>query len=255
MAVTERDDDAETEERPRPPRPTRGRVAATVSVLGELLITAGLVLALFVAYSLWWTNVLADRQAGKESSELRDQWAEQEEGDGGGEDRAPADFDPKDGIGFLHVPAMSDDDVLVLPGTDPEKLNGGIAGYYEKPKKSAMPWDESGNFTLAAHRDGHGAKFHNIHKIDEGDPVVFETKDTWYVYTVYAKLPETSKYNVGVLADVPEGSGKTEEGRYLTLTTCTPMFSSAYRYIVWAELERTEPVDEERTPPEELRAG
>ncbi|HWM39284.1 MAG TPA: class E sortase, partial [Streptomyces sp.] len=41
----------------------RRRISAVVGVFGELLITAGVVLALFVAYSLWWTNVLADRDS------------------------------------------------------------------------------------------------------------------------------------------------------------------------------------------------
>ncbi|KAF4408294.1 class E sortase [Streptomyces lycii] len=229
----------------RPPRRTgrgRGRVAATVTVLGELLITAGVVLALFVAYSLWWTNVLADREAARQGGEVRDRWA-------GG----PGELDTEDGIGFLHVPAMSGDEILVTGGTDPKKLNNGVAGYYKDPVKSAMPWDDKGNFSLAAHRDGHGAKFHNIHKLDEGDAVVFESRDTWYVYRVYAKLPETSKYNVDVLDPVPEESGKKKAGRYLTLTTCTPVYTSTYRYIVWAELQRTEKVDNERTPPKELR--
>ncbi|MEE1930036.1 class E sortase [Streptomyces sp. TRM 70351] len=241
----------------RPPRGggrTRGRVAATVSVIGELLITTGVLLALFVAYSLWWTNVLADQAAARESESLRDSWAVQEDGaDAPGKDTGPGALDVRNGIGFLHVPAMDDDEILVMPGTDPEELNQGIAGFYEKPVKSAMPWDEEGNFSLAAHRDGHGAKFHDIHKIEKGDPVVFETKDTWFVYEVYAILPETSKYNVEVLADVPEESGKEEEGRYITLTTCTPVFTSNYRYIVWGELTRTEPVDADRTPPAELR--
>ncbi|WP_323055246.1 MULTISPECIES: class E sortase [Streptomyces] len=258
MAVTERDG-AETEERPQRSGAgggrTRGRIASTVSVLGELLITAGLVMALFVAYSLWWTNVLADRAAGQESAELRDQWAAERDSGGPDADAGPGELDVRNGIGFLHVPAMSDDDILVMPGTDPEELNQGVAGFYEKPVKSAMPWDESGNFSLAAHRDGHGAKFHDIHEIEKGDPIVFESKDTWYVYTVYAVLPETSKYNVQVLADVPRESGKEEEGRYITLTTCTPVFTSTYRYIVWGELERTVPVDADRTPPEELRAS
>lgn len=125
--------------------------------------------------------------------------------------------------------------------------------YYTDPVKSALPWDKKGNFTLAAHRDGHGAKFHNIHQIEVGDPVVFETKDTWYVYKVYKELPKTSKYNVNVLLPVPKESGKKKPGRYLTLTTCTPIYTSDYRYIVWAELVRTEKVDKNRTLPPELR--
>ncbi|MEU5163603.1 class E sortase [Streptomyces sp. NPDC020875] len=222
----------------------RSRIAGVISVLGELLITAGVVLALFVVYSLWWTNVLADRAAARMSDDVRDGWKA---------NNAPQGLDTRDGIGFLHVPAMKNGEVLVKRGTDPKKLNDGIAGYYTEPIASALPWQPRGNFTLAAHRDGHGAKFHNIHKIKEGDPVVFETKDVWYVYKVYKTLPKTSKYNVDVLDPVPKESGKTKPGRYITLTTCTPVFTSDYRYIVWGELVREERVDRERTKPAELR--
>lgn len=220
----------------------RSRIAGVISVFGELLITVGLLLALFVVYSLWWTNVLADREAEKEITRVRDRWA-------GG----PGALDTKDGIGFLHVPAMQNGEVLVKKGTDATTLNGGVAGYYTDPIKSALPTDKQGNFTLAAHRDGHGAKFHNIHKVKTGDSIVFETKDTWYVYKVFKDLKETSKYNVDVLQPVPKESGKDAPGRYITLTTCTPMYTSDYRYVVWGELERTEKVDRDRTPPAELR--
>ncbi|NLU68662.1 class E sortase [Streptomyces sp. HNM0574] len=233
--------------RPRPGR-TKRRVFAAIGVLGELLITAGVLLALFVVYSLWWTNVLADRDAERESRSVRDHWAQQEEKDTG-----PGELDTKNGIGFLHVPSMSGGETLVKKGTKLKDLNQGVAGYYTKPVKSALPQDDSGNFSLAAHRDGHGAKFHNIDKIKNGDPIVFETKNTWYVYKVYKTLPETSKYNVDVLDPVPKESGKKDKGRYITLTTCTPVYTSDYRYIVWGELERTEKVDADRTPPKELR--
>ncbi|MEV5971878.1 class E sortase [Streptomyces sp. NPDC051921] len=221
----------------------RNRIAGIISVFGELLITAGLVLGLFVVYSLWWTNVLADRAAGKDGDQVRQHWA----------DSGPGALDTKDGIGFLHVPAMGDGEVLVKKGTETDILNNGVAGYYTEPLKSALPQDKQGNFTLAAHRDGHGAKFHNIHKMKNGDSIVFESKDTWYVYKVYKILAETTKYNVDVLQPVPKESGKTKPGRYITLTTCTPMYTSDYRYIVWGELARTEKVDARRTPPAELR--
>ncbi|MFE7581737.1 class E sortase [Streptomyces gardneri] len=219
----------------------RNRIAGIISAFGELLITAGLVLGLFVVYSLWWTNVLADRAADQDGAQVRDRWAD-----------GPGALDTKDGIGFLHVPAMGDDEILVKQGTTSAILNNGVAGYYTDPIKSALPQDKQGNFTLAAHRDGHGAKFHNIHKLKTGDSIVFESKDTWYVYKVYKSLPETTKYNVDVLQPVPKESGRTKPGRYITLTTCTPMYTSDYRYIVWGELERTEKVDRDRTPPAEL---
>ncbi len=231
----------------------RRRLATAVSVFGELLITAGVVLGLFVAYSLWWTNVVANKEAARDSDAVRDQWAASEDDDGD-DATAPAEFDPDDGIGFLHVPTMSGDEILVKQGIDLDILNGGVAGYYDTPVESALPWDEEGNFSLAAHRDGHGAKFHNIQRIEEGDPIVFETENTWYIYRAYAILPETSKYNTEVLDPIPEESGATEASQYITLTTCTPLYTSRHRYVVWGELERTEHVNAERTPPEELRA-
>jgi LPXTG-site transpeptidase (sortase) family protein len=247
-ARTDHDERAEAEadaEAAAPKRRGASRIAMAVSILGELLITAGLVLGLFVVYSLWWTNVVADRAADKQGDKVRDNWAQ----DKGG----PGALDTKDGIGFLHVPSMKNGEVLVEKGTSTKVLNDGVAGYYVDPAKATLPMtDKTGNFTLAAHRDGHGAKFHNIDKIKKGDPIVFETKDDWYVYKVFSILPETSKYNVKVLQSVPKQSGKTKPGHYITLTTCTPVYTSEYRYIVWGELERVQKVDSARTPPKEL---
>lgn len=253
MAVTTdgTDDTEATEERSDAPgtvprRRGMGRIAMAVSVFGELLITAGLVLGLFVVYSLWWTNVLADREANNEAHKVRDNWS--------AADDDPGALDTKDGIGFLHVPAMKNGEVLVKKGTSINILNSGVAGYYTDPIKATLPAsDKDGNFTLAAHRDGHGAKFHNIDKLKKGDSIVFETRDNWYVYKVYDTLPETSKYNIKVLSDIPEESGKQKPGKYVTLTTCTPVYTSRHRYIVWGELERVERVNAERTPPKELR--
>ncbi|MFE1952186.1 MULTISPECIES: class E sortase [Streptomyces] len=228
-----------------PPPPRRGRIAAAVSVFGELLITGGVILGLFVAYSLWWTNVMADREAHKQGNKVRDHWAA---------DKGPGALDTKDGIGFLHVPALGKGEVLVEKGTSSKVLNDGVAGYYTDPVKAVLPTSgKKGNFSLAAHRDGHGAKFHNIDKIEKGDPVVFESKDKWYVYKVYDILPETSKFDVDVIDQVPKQSGVKKPGHYITLTTCTPVYTSRYRYVVWGELERVEKVDSERTPPKELR--
>ncbi|MFC5672201.1 class E sortase [Streptomyces incanus] len=254
MAATADDTEEHTAMPASPSPPGRRRMgpgAMLVSALGELLITAGLVLGLFVVYSLWWTNVLADRAADKQADKVRDNWAQ---GPGAGTGDGPASFDSQNGIGFLHVPAMGGDDILIEKGTTLKVLNDGVAGYYTDPVKATLPMSgKKGNFSLAAHRDGHGAKFHDIHKIKDGDPIVFETKDTWYVYKTYAILPETSKYNVDVLSKVPGESGRKKAGHYITLTTCTPLYTSKYRYVVWGELVRTEKVDEDRTPPEELR--
>ena len=246
MGVTT-DQGERTAASPSARRRVRGRIALAVSVFGELLITAGLVLGLFVVYSLWWTNVIADRKADQRGDKVRDHWAAEK-------DSGPGALDTKDGIGFLHVPAMRNGEVLVEEGTSTDVLNDGVAGYYTDPVKATLPMTgKAGNFALAAHRDGHGAKFHNIDKLKKGDPIVFETKDDWYVYKVFAILPETSKYDVKVLTAIPKEAGVTKPGHYITLTTCTPVYTSRYRYIVWGELVRVQKVDSERTLPEELR--
>ncbi|MFC9325762.1 class E sortase [Kitasatospora sp. NPDC057015] len=231
-------------------RPARRSPAmAALGLFGELLITFGLLLALFAVYSLWWTNVQADRTADLASDKLRSAWSAPPSAPAA----APA-YAAGDGVGFLHVPAMGKGfQVLIRMGTDADTLAEGVAGVYETPYRSAMPWDPAGNFALAAHRDGHGAKFHDLDALKPGDAVVVETRDSWYVYRVDELLPETSKYDTGVVAPVPEGSSYHSPGRYITLTTCTPVYTSRYRMAVWGSLVRVDPVDAARTPPAELR--
>ena len=221
-------------------------------LLGELMITAGVLLALFAVYSLWWTDVVADRRADADAARVRKAWS------------APApdvphrsadarSYQAGEGLGFLHIPRLGKDfEVLIKSGTDLGTLDEGVAGAYTEPYRAAMPWARSGNFALAAHRDGHGAKFHDLPELVRGDRIVVETRDTWYVYTVDRILERTSKYDVGVTAPVPPESGYTRPGRYLTLTTCTPAYTSRYRMAVWASLTRTAPVDRARDLPPEL---
>ncbi|MFE9560007.1 class E sortase [Streptomyces sp. NPDC006487] len=205
----------------------------------------GLLLGLYTAYSLWGTDYFADRAAQSTSSEVRKDWQQQRSA--GNTPRKPL---PGDSIGFLYAPRMSESPILIEPGTAQSVLDKGVAGAYPH---SAMPWDKTGNFALAAHRDGHGAKFHNMDKLRAGDVVAVETRDTWYVYKLDKTLPKTSINNTGIIEPVPEGSGYTKPGRYITLTTCTPKYTSDYRMAVWGKLVRTVPVDTARTLPAELR--
>ncbi|MER5639583.1 class E sortase [Kitasatospora sp. NPDC002227] len=235
-------------------RRRRGRGSVLLGVVGELLITAGVVLALFVAYSLWWTDVLADHRAGRAGGDLRREWASAAPQTPGTPASPPPVYAAGDGLGFLHVPAMGKgDQTLIRLGTTPEVLNEGVAGVYQDPYQAAMPWAPEGNFALAAHRDGHGARFHDLDKVAKGDAIVVETRDSWYVYRVDATLPQTSRYDTGIIAPVPAESGYDRPGRYITLTTCTPVYTSRYRMAVWGSLVRVDPVDAKRTPPPELR--
>ncbi len=56
-----------------------------------------------------------------------------------------------------------------------------------------------------------------------------------------SSLPVTAPSNTSVLDPVPPGSGFTGPGRYITLTTCTPEFTSKYRLIVWGKMVEERP--------------
>ncbi|MFF7183474.1 class E sortase [Streptomyces sp. NPDC008121] len=232
---------------PGPQRRPLTPAVAVLRVLADLFITVAVVAVLFLVYSLWFTNVTARQAAGDLTSQIRASWNQNSS-------RPTGFFAEQGGIGFLHIPALgSRREIPVIRGTDLDLLNRGVAGYYTGPVPAAMPWHASGNFSLAAHRDGHGARFHNLHKVTEGDSIVFESRDSWYIYRVFSTLQREDPSNVSVLQPVPGSSGRTAPGRYITLTTCTPVFTSDYRLIVFGELVRTEPVSPSRTPPAELR--
>ncbi|WP_030246719.1 class E sortase [Streptomyces sp. NRRL S-350] len=258
-----------TEQQAEERTPRRRPLRTAVGVLGDLLFTVGVLLALLVVYSLWWTDLTADRHAGLAAEQLRRAWsaaappispaptaptAAPTLPTATAGTAAPPPFDPDGAIGFLHVPALGAGyQVLIKLGTDDDTLAEGVTGVYTAPYRAAMPWEAAGNFALAAHRDGHGAKFHDLDRLKPGDPLVVETRDRWYVYRVDATLPQTSKDDTGVIAPLPTGSPYSEPGRYITLTTCTPVYTSLYRMAVWGSLVREEPIDQDRTPPAELR--
>ncbi|MFB6501469.1 class E sortase [Streptomyces sp. NPDC002466] len=196
---------------------------------GELFITLGVLMLLFVTYQLWWTNVRANQYAGKETNKIQDDWAKG--------DRNPGVFEAGQGFAIIHIPKL---DVVapIAEGISKEKvLDRGMVGHYsEGSLRTAMPSADKGNFALAGHRNTHGEPFRYVNRLEPGDPIVVETQDAYYTYEMAKILPQTSPSNVSVIDPVPAGSGFTKPGRYITLTTCTPEFTSTYRLIVWGKM-------------------
>ncbi|MDT0318159.1 class E sortase [Streptomyces sp. DSM 44918] len=214
---------------------------AISNVIGELFITTGALLLLFVAYQLWWTNVEARAHADGQREELQRQWedGENEEAD----PREPGAFSPGDGFAILYLPTL-DVVVPIAEGVAEDTvLNNGMVGHYtaEDGLPTAMPWDEEGNVGLAGHRNTHGEPFRYINRLEPGDPIVIETQDAYFTYEMASRLDSTSPSNTAVLDPVPDQGGFTEPGRYITLTTCTPEFTSTYRMIVWGEMTEERP--------------
>ncbi|MDQ0788075.1 sortase A [Streptomyces sp. B3I8] len=219
----------------RAARARRPGPAVVVSrAVGELFITAGVLMLLFVTYQLWWSNVRAHKEAGSAAKHLQQDWASGK--------RAPGEFEPGQGFAILHIPRL---DVVapIAEGTSKTNvLDKGMVGHYgEGTLKTAMPDAKTGNFGLAAHRNTHGEPFRYINRLKPGDPIVVETQDTYFVYKMASVLPVTSPSNTAVLDPVPAGSGFTGPGRYITLTTCTPEFTSKYRLVVWGKMVEERP--------------
>ncbi|MEL5954222.1 class E sortase [Streptomyces sp. CLV115] len=206
-------------------------------VTGELFITLGVLMLLFVTYQLWWTNVRADQYAGKETHKIQDDWAKG--------DRSPGEFEAGQGFAIIHIPKL---DVVapIAEGISKEKvLDRGMVGHYgEGTLRTAMPSAKKGNFALAGHRNTHGEPFRYINRLNPGDLIVVETQDAYYTYKTARTLPQTSPSNISVIDPVPRDSGFNGPGRYITLTTCTPEFTSTYRLIVWGKMVDERPRSE-----------
>ncbi|WP_424213634.1 class E sortase [Streptomyces sp. BI20] len=116
-------------------------------------------------------------------------------------------------------------------------LDKGFAGHYPG---TAGP-GEAGNFALAGHRNTHGEPFRYVNRLRAGDELQVDVRGRRYVYVVDRILTQTTPRDVSVVAPVPAssvhpGQGYTAPGSYITLTTCTPEFSSTYRLVVWGKL-------------------
>lgn len=210
----------------------------TLDRLGEVLFTFGVLCALYLVYALWWTNVTAGAASSAASSTFQQRLAAAPASPASPATAGPSD-DLPDGtsFGFLYIPALGPGwRALLTQGTERDQvLNTGAVGHYSSPR-TAMPWDPSGNFAIAGHRDGHGMIFRDLGRLRPGDRVYVQTLYGWYVYQLDREAPSVPIDDVGVLDPVPPGSGFTAPGRYLTMTTCTPMYVDSSRLVWWGHL-------------------
>jgi sortase (surface protein transpeptidase) len=224
--------------------PARGdRWRGVARGLGELLVTGGLVVLLFVVYEVYVTDYLTERRQDQLSAELTERW----------ESAAPeaglVQVEIGDAFGVLRIPRLGEDYArVILEGTTEGELSQGPGHYVD----TAMP-GEPGNVALAGHRVGKGSPFLELDLMQPGDPIVVETADSWFVYRVLGD-PATgdlttdpsgipgrqivSPSDVSVIAPTPNAAPTAAPtGSYLTLTTCHPRFSARQRLIVHARLD------------------
>ncbi len=239
---------------PQPTEPATRRSAAprrrvsVVGVIGELLITAGVVALLFVAWQLWIGDWIVGSQKTAEASALSQSWADapvttpmpsEPVTPGPGETAevpVPVLAEPAHGdqFGVMHIPRFGPGWQFTIASgvTRPDILDQGEIGHYPDTQ---MP-GELGNTVFAAHRWTSGAPFDPIDRLVVGDAIVIETQEGWYTYR-FRTLEYVQDTQVDVLAPVPQQLGTTPDGRYLTLTSCAPKFNMLERIIAYALFE------------------
>lgn len=211
---------------------------------GWTLITGGVVVLLYVVYSLFFTNLATDAA----QAELSEAWdrrtdavqpaqveapstSEQPEQEDPEEPAAP---DPGAAFAVLEFsrpgaaePPVHADPLYVVSGVTRTDLTRG-PGHYPGTAEPGSP----GNVAIAGHRTTYGAPFFHLDQLVEGDNVHVTGRDgerhTYRVIRQQVVAP-TDVWVVG--ADPLESERPT-----LTLTTCHPRFSAAQRLVVFAEL-------------------
>ena len=244
--------------------PRRLRITRAVGGLGRLLIIAGVVVLLFVAYQLWGTGL---REAASQRA-LRSEFEQQlstaqpaappqgtTEGavDDGGVARAPesdgvpAAPDPRapeppasaapaaapgDPVAVLRIPKLGLDKVVV-EGTDVSSLRKG-PGH----QPGTAPLGGPGNAVIGGHRTTYGAPFYRLDELRPGDEITVQVPTGEVRYTVTSS-EVVEPTDVWILDPTPDDR--------LTLFTCTPRFSAAQRLVVTASLDNA-PVVDRREP-------
>lgn len=223
--------------RPRPPKHGPGRVVRIIGIVGRVFVGAGLVLLFYTGYLLWGTGVYTAQEQQRASQQLEaNPLIDQEQLTEGGEIPAarPEQVVVGSPLFTLKIPKVGLESA-VIEGVGREDLKKGIGHFPDcadvgegvECVDGAVYPGEDGNVALSGHRTTYGAPFFNLHELQAGDVIDFESGRARYRYIVR----EQQIVDPVAGFDVVRQHGKAE----LTLTTCHPRFSAAQRLIIHAD--------------------
>jgi len=240
-----------------------------VGVTGEILITLGVIVFLFLAYELWFTGLYTSQAQSNFKKQLQSEWAlplpspaatlpgeaassppsaapnSASGASGQGFVDEPV---PGDAMGIIRIPRLgSSYSFAIVEGVSTDDLKKG-PGHYPG---SALP-GHVGNFVLSGHRTTYLAPFNGLADLNPGDAIVIETRDTWYTYRV-TRSETVLPTDVDVILPVPDKPRAKPTKALITLTTCTPKYSASHRLIVYGALESALP--KSAGPPPALKAS
>lgn len=227
--------------RRRPPR----RVSV-LGVFGELLITAGILVGLFLGWQVWLNNIVtahnqtvsAQQQTKKLLKESHDT-SEVSSDDHGSVPvmSEPADYQtfaviyiPRLGQGWQRSIRQTVDAAQVLNSYD-----AGVGHYTSSQMPGAI-----GNFAVAGHDSGWGNSFIDLSKLHIGDKIYVQTKQGWYTYS-FRNFQYVQPTDVTVISAVPGFPEREPFDRLMTITTCNPPFHAAERLIAYSVFDSFSP--------------
>lgn len=214
-----------------------------LNYIGKALISMGVGVLIFVAWTLWGTGIYTQGQ----QEALARQFArlpavETQAAPDPGSDliEVPDDFTPGPGdpVFSIRIPKI-DVSHTVVEGVGTEQLRRGPGHYpecrrgFERPFCTELPevWPgEAGRVIISGHRTTYGAPFFDIDKLRAGDEIDVRTRWGRFTYVVTGReiVPPDSR---DIANPATDGSAE------MVFTTCHPKFSAAQRLIVYAELE------------------
>jgi sortase A len=223
-----------------------------LGVIGEILLTLGVVTLLYVAWQLWIGDVIYAAEKSAVAKSLSEQWAADAAASPSPTDSTgtlapqPASTEPVvlpeagDGQVFanLYIPRFGNDYAVQIAGgvTRADTLDPiGVGHYPGTPMPGAV-----GNVAFAAHRTTYGKPFNRIADLHVGDAIVIETPDGWYTYR-FRTLEYVTPDSVDVLSPVPQSDSAAADGRYLTMTSCSPMYAMSERIVAYSVFESFTP--------------
>ena len=203
---------------------------------GELVITLGVLVLLFVGWQLWWTDVVSDRDAARVVSALEDEFARARATTPLPASGIPPGVGDDGAFGIVRIPRFGAEYARPLvEGTGRPELALGLGHYVG----TAGP-GQVGNFAVAGHRTTYGRPFHDVDRLRDGDRVVVETAGTVHVYEVTSR-DVVRPTDVEVIAPVPDAPGETPTQALITLTSCHPRYSATERFVVHGRLVESVP--------------
>lgn len=219
--------------------------ARIFGALGRILMAAGALILLFVAYQLWGTQISTHQAQGDLRAEFEQVLAAATTTTTTSStvvpDAIPAPSDlpppvPGEPMGRIVIPSIGVD-YIFLEGVDLPLLQDGPGHFPSTPRPG-----QAGNAALAGHRTTFAAPFHRLDELQPGDPIEITTVQGDFRYEVMEQPPaEEGGPPLGHFIVQPADVWILDQGplNTLTLMACHPKYSAAQRIVVTAELVGT----------------